>query len=169
MVARRNLLVSKLGTNIAHIHILQGLMSLQITDLHNKWVRAIVLAVNKQLSHDNRMVGGATERSNPPLGGSQCGRVNGEGLIAGVPGGSGFETADIGSVTQLGLCVAADDFVFLSALEEQLVLLGGALFPEGHLEDGKPVSVVQWLRGFDHLPGTYWRASHRVWVLRSTH
>src|SRR3954451_15899893 len=123
-VARRNLLVSKLGTNIAHIHILQGLMGLQITDLHHKWVRAIVLAVNKQLSHDNRMVGGATERSNPPLGGSQCGRVNGEGLIAGVPGGSGFETADVGSVAQLGLCVAADDFVFLSALEEQLVLLG---------------------------------------------
>jgi hypothetical protein len=60
------------------------------------------------------------------------------------------------------LCVAADDFVFLSALEEQFVLLGGTLFPEGHLEDRRPISLVQCRHGFDHLPGTCWHASHRV-------
>jgi hypothetical protein len=59
--------------------------------------------------------------------------VDGKGLVVGVPGGSGLEAADVGSVAQLGLGVASDDLVFLGGLEEELFLLGGALFAEGNL------------------------------------
>ena len=127
-------LVPKLGTNVTDIYVLQGLVGLQVADLHDEGVRTVVLATDIQLSHDHRVVGSAAEGTNPPLRGSECGRVDGEGLVIGVPGGGGLETADIGSVAQFSLGVATDDLVFFGTLEEQLVLLGAALFAKGHLE-----------------------------------
>lgn len=127
-------LVSKLGTNVTDINVLQGLVGLQVANLHNEGMRTVVLATDIELSHDHSVVGSATEGTDPPLGGSECGGIDGEGLVIGVPGGGGLEAADIGSVTQFGLGVATDDLVFFGPLEEQLVLLGAALFAEGHLE-----------------------------------
>lgn len=129
----QNLLIAKLGANIAHIYIVQRLVGLQVTDLYNEWVRTVVLAIDIQLSHHYGVVGRATKRSNPPLGGCQCGGVDGECLIVGVPSGGGFQATHVRSVTELGLSVATNNLVFLSAFEEQLVLLGGSLFAEGHL------------------------------------
>lgn len=108
-------------------------MCLQVTDLDNEWVGTEVLAIDVQLGHHHGVVCCAAKRSNPPLGGCQCGGVDGESLIVGVPGGGGLQTTDVGSMTKLSLRIAADDLVFLSALEEKLVLLGGSLFAEGDL------------------------------------
>lgn len=157
---RTDLLVAKLGTNIAHIYIIQGLMGFEVTDLHNEWVRTVVLAINKQLGHNHSVIGRAPERSDPPLRSSQCWGVDGECLIVGVPGGGGFQTAHVRSVTQFCLRIAADDLVFFCAFKEQLVLLGGALFPESHLDNDQS-GQLDFCRGDAiYLPGTCWRANH---------
>jgi hypothetical protein len=128
------LLVTELRTNITNIYVLHGLVGLHVANLHHEGVRAIVLSTDEKLSHDHGMVGSAAERANPPLGGSECGGVDGEGLVLGIPGSGSLETANVGSVTQLGLGIATDDLVLLGALKEVLVLFGAALFAEGDLK-----------------------------------
>lgn len=130
-----DLLVTKLGANIAHIYIIQWQVSFKITDLHDEWVRTVVLAIDKQLSHNNGVIGRATEGSNPPLRGSQCWGVDGECLIVGVPGGGGFQTAHVRSVAQFRLRIATDNLVFFCTFKEQFMLLGSALFSESNLDN----------------------------------
>ena len=132
---RAVLLVAKFGANIAHIYIIQWLMGFEVTDLHDEWVRTIVLAINKKLGHNHSVIGRATERSNPPLRRSQCWRVDGECLIVGVPGGGGFQTAHVRSMAQLCLRVATDNLVFFCAFKEQLALLRSSLLAKSHLDN----------------------------------
>ena len=128
-----NSLVSELGTDIANVNIFHGLVGLQITNLDHEGVRTIVLACNIKLSHHHGVVGCATQRTNPPFGGSQCGGVDDESLVLGIPGGGRFEAANVRTVSQLGLSITSDDLVFLSTLKEELVLLGGSLLTESDL------------------------------------
>lgn len=128
-------LVTELRPNITHIDVLQRLMGLEITDLDDKRMGAVILAPDIQLRHHNSMVGGAAQRPNPPLGRSQGRRVNGEGLIFGVIRRARLQASDIGPVAQFGLGVAPENLILLRALKEDLVLFGGPLFAEGDLEE----------------------------------
>lgn len=159
-IVRTDLLVTKLGTNITHIYIIQWLMGFEVTDLHNERVWTVVLAINKQLGHNHSVIGRATEGSDPPLRSSQCWGVDGECLIAGVPGGGGFQTAHVRSVTQFCLRIATDDLVFFCTFKEQFVLLGGALFPESHLDSDRNGQLDSLAEDAVYLPGTCWRVNH---------
>lgn len=96
-------------------------------------MRAVVLAADEQLCHDHSVVGSATQGSDPPLGSCQGGRVNSEGLVLRVPGGGGLQSTHIRAVAQFRLCIASQYLVVLCRLEEEFVLLGGTLFPQGDL------------------------------------
>lgn len=117
------------------MNVLKGLVGLQITDVDHKWVRAVVFAIDNQLGHHNSMVRRSTEGSNPPFGGSQGGRMDHKGLVRGIPCSGGLETADIRAMTQFSLSIAANDFVPLGTFEEEFMLLRGALFSEGNLDN----------------------------------
>ena len=79
------------------------------------------------------MVGGAAEGADPPLAGSQSGRVDDKGLVLGAPGGCRLETSYVGAVAELGLGVTTNVLVVSCGFEELLVLLGRALVTEGDL------------------------------------
>lgn len=129
-----NLLVSKLGTNIAHVDILQRLVCLHVSDLDDERMGSVGLSIDDQLSHHHGVVGSSTQRADPPLGGSQAGRVDDEGLVLGAPGRGRLETADVRTVAQLRLRIASDDLVFLCPVQEELVLLWSSLLSKSDLE-----------------------------------
>lgn len=54
-------------------------------------------------------------------------RMEDERLIFWRPSRGSFEPPDVTSMSQFSLRVASDDFVVLSGLQEELVLLGGSL------------------------------------------
>lgn len=56
-----------------------------------------------------------------------------EGLVVWIPCGGGFEAANIGTVAQLSLSVASNDFISLSWLQKELVLLWSSLVSESYL------------------------------------
>lgn len=125
--------VSELWTDISNVDAVERLVGLEIADLHHEWVWAVGLAGEDELGHDNGMGGGAAEGANPPLGGSEVWRVNNKGLVGWIPGCGGLETADVGAVAKLGLCVTSNVLVSLCWLEEELLLLLGGLVLEGGL------------------------------------
>lgn len=119
--------VTKLGANITNVDVLQRLMCLQVSDLNTERCRAVGLSVNDELCHDNCVVGGTSKRSNPPFACCEMWRVDGEGLVFGIPGRGSLETTDVGTMTKLSLGVAADDLVILCLGEPQVLLLFCAL------------------------------------------
>jgi hypothetical protein len=125
--------VAKLGTNVANVDVLERLVCLEITDLDDEGVGTVGLVVDVQLSHDNGVVGCTAKGANPPLAGSQGGRVDDEGLVLGAPGSCCLEASYVGAMAKLGLGVTANVLVVSSGLEELLVLLGRALVTEGDL------------------------------------
>lgn len=77
--------VTELGTNVTNVDVLERLVCLEVTDLDDEGVGAVGLVVDVQLSHDDGVVGSAAERADPPLAGSQGGRVDDESLVLGTP------------------------------------------------------------------------------------
>lgn len=126
-------LVSVLGTNVTHVNVLQRLVRLHVADLHHEGMRSIVLPTDHQLRHHDGMVRGPSQRANPPLGGRQGRRVQGKGLVFGIPRRRQLETADVRTVTQFRLRITSDDPEVLRGLEEELVLLGSSLFSQSDL------------------------------------
>lgn len=63
--------VAKLGANVSNVDVGQRLVRLEVSDLHDKRVRAIRLALDDELGHDDSVVCSAAQRANPPLGGRQ--------------------------------------------------------------------------------------------------
>lgn len=148
-------LVTKFGANVTHVHILQWLVGLEIANLYDEWVGPVTFTTDEELSHHYCVVRSATERANPPFGGSQGRRVDGEGLIGGVPGGGGLETADVGAVTQFGLSITTNNLVFGGALKEELMLFGGTLLTKGHLFKARGQLAMFYVRWDVHLEETY--------------
>ena len=105
-------------------------MGLEVSNLNDKWVWSVRLAINDQLSHDGGEVCHSSERSNPPLGRSKMRRVDCEGLVIGVPCCCRLQSSDVTSVSQLSLRVTSDVVVVLCRLEVLLVLLWGSLVPQ---------------------------------------
>ena len=103
--------VSKLRANVTNVNILKRLMSLEVSNLYNKWVRSVRFAAHNQLGHDYGIVGGAAERSNPPFACGEMRRVQNERLVFWIPGRCCLEATNIGSVTKLSLGVTTDDLV----------------------------------------------------------
>jgi hypothetical protein len=133
--------VTELGTDVANVDVLERLVGLEIADLDAEGGRAVRLALDDQLRHDNCVVGSAAQRTNPPFACREMGRVDGEGLVVLVPCGGRLEAADIGAVAQLCLRIAADDLVVVGLGEPLLLLLGGTLLAEGDLNRKRHVSV----------------------------
>jgi hypothetical protein len=113
--------------------ILERLMSLKVSNLDDERMRAVWLAGNDQLRHHDGVVGSLSQSTNPPFGCRQVRGVDNECLIRGIPSSSGFQTSDIGSVTQLGLGIAPNVLVGLCRLKEELVLFGRSLVPDRFL------------------------------------
>lgn len=126
---RDHSLIAELRTDVSDVDILQRLVGLQITNLDNERVGAIVLASDEQLGHNHGMVGSATQRADPPLRGSQGRRVDCESFVVRVPSGCCFQATDVGTMAQFRLCVTSNDLVFRSWFKEELLLLRGSLFP----------------------------------------
>ena len=53
-------LVSKLRPNITNVYVLERLVRLQVSNLHHEWMRAIVLAIDIELGHDNSKIGSSS-------------------------------------------------------------------------------------------------------------
>jgi hypothetical protein len=138
--------VTELRTDITNVDVLQWQVCLEITDLDNKWMRAERLAVDDQLGHYYGMVGGTSERSNPPLGRCEMGRVDSESLVIRVPCSCCLQSSYVGAVAQLGLCVTTNVLVVLCGLKELLVLLCVALVSEGDQEHALVQTVGARLR-----------------------
>jgi hypothetical protein len=115
--------VTELGADIPDVNILQRLVGLEIANLHAERCWAVRLAVDYELSHDNRVVGSTAERTNPPLACREMGRVNGESLVVGVPRSRRLQAANVGAMAELGLGVASDDLVVVGEGEPFLLLL----------------------------------------------
>lgn len=95
-------------------------------------MRAVVLAVDVKLSHDDCVVCGSTEGSDPPLGSRQRRGVHGECLSVRVPCRPSLETSDVGAMAELGLGVGTDvDVRFSFVEEESLLFLGGLISQSG--------------------------------------
>ena len=92
---------AELGTNVANGDTGQRSVVFEAADLHTEWMRTKVLAVQDETGHDDGVVGSLAETTNPPLGGSQGGRVDLElvGLVD--VRGSGLQTLDVGTVADL--------------------------------------------------------------------
>lgn len=120
---------TKFGTDITNVDVRERLVCLQVTDGHDKGVRTKSLPLNDQLGHDGGVVGDLSQRSNPPLGGSQRRRVDCERLVLWIPCCCRLEPSHVGSMAQLRLRIASNDFKLLRLLEEELVLLWSALLP----------------------------------------
>lgn len=108
-------------------------MRFQIANLDYKWMRAIRFARQDKLCHNHCEVGGLAERSNPPFSRSQVGRVDGEGFIIRVPGGSRLQSSDVRAMSELGLSIASDVLKVLGLGEKDLLLLRGPLIAESSL------------------------------------
>lgn len=119
--------VTKLGTNVTDVDVLERLVCLEITDLNDEGVGAVGLVVDIQLSHDDSVIGSAAEGADPPLAGSQGGRVDDEGLVFGAPCCCRLETSYVGTMAKLSLSVTTNVLVVSCRLQELLVLLGRAL------------------------------------------
>lgn len=88
-------LETELWSNITDMDVLERLMSLQIADLDDKWVWAVALAVDDELSHNGGIVCGLSKSTDPPLGSSEIWRVQSEGLVIRIPCCGGFKTSNI--------------------------------------------------------------------------
>lgn len=126
--------VTKLGTNVTNVDVLERLVCLQITDLDAEGRGSVGLAVDDELRHNYRVVGCAAERADPPLTGRQMRRVDCEGLVVGVPGSSSLKTTDVGTMAKLSLSIAADDLVVVGQSEPLLLLFGRSLSLKSDLE-----------------------------------
>ena len=115
--------VTELGTDVANVDVRERLMGLQVTDLDAEWCRAVGLALNDELGHDDGVVCRAAEGPDPPFAGGQVRRVQCEGLVVLVPDGCCLESTNVGSVAKFGLSVASDDLIVLSLGEPLLLLL----------------------------------------------
>jgi hypothetical protein len=73
--------ISKLGTNVSNMDVLQWLVGLQVSDLNAEGSWAVRLATHHELGHYDRVVCSATERTNPPFACCKVRRVNGKGLV----------------------------------------------------------------------------------------
>lgn len=131
---RTHVVVTKLGSNVTDMSTLQRFVRLQVSDLNHKGMRSVVLAVDIELGHDNRMVCRSTEGADPPLGCREGRRVQGEGLSVRVPCSLGFETSDVRAVTEFGLGVGTDVDVCLSLVEEESFLFFCGLVSQGGLQ-----------------------------------
>jgi hypothetical protein len=133
--------VTEFGANVTNVDVLEWLVGLQIADLDAEGSRAVGLALDDQLRHDDCVVGSAAQRTNPPFARREMGRVDGEGLVVLIPGGGCLETTDVGAVAQLCLRIAADDLVVVGFGEPHFLLLGGTLLAECDLNRERRVSV----------------------------
>ncbi|TKW50409.1 hypothetical protein CTA1_8296 [Colletotrichum tanaceti] len=133
--------VAELGPDVADVDVGEKLVGLLVADGHDEGVRADVLAVEDQLGHDDGVGGGPAQGTDPPLGGSQMRRVQDKRLVGGVPRGRGLQATDVGAVAEFGLGVASEDLVVLGRLEEELVLLRGALLAQGDEEHARMESI----------------------------
>jgi hypothetical protein len=119
-------------------------MRLKVSNLDDERMRAVRLAGNDQLRHHDSVVGGLSKGTNPPFGCRQVRRVDNERLIRRIPSSGGFQTPNVGSVTQLRLGIAPNVLVGLGRLKEELVLLGRSLIPDRFLTQiDKPLMQVQ--------------------------
>jgi len=125
--------VTELGADVTNVDILERLVGLEVSDLHNKGVRAVRFALDNELSHDDGKVGSAAKRTDPPFRSSQSGRVDDESLVFFVPRRRRLESSHVGAVAELRLGVTANVLVVPSLCEELFVLLWGALIAEGDL------------------------------------
>jgi hypothetical protein len=133
--------VTEFGANVTNVDVLERLVGLQIADLDAEGSRAVGLALDDQLRHDDCVVGSAAQRTNPPFACREMRRVDGEGFVVLVPGGGCLETTNVGAVAQLCLRIAADDLVVVGFGEPYFLLLGGTLLAERDLNRKRRVSV----------------------------
>jgi hypothetical protein len=122
--------VAKLGTDISNVNVVEGLVSLQVSDLNTEGGRAVRLAANHELSHHNGIVGSATKRTDPPFACCEMRGVDGESFVIGVPCSRGFQSAYVGTMAKLSLGVASNDLVVVGQSEPLFLLLGCTLLPE---------------------------------------
>ena len=83
---------------------------------------SVALAIDYQLGHNHRMVGHLSKGADPPFGRSQMWSVHRERLIFWIPGCRCLKTAHIRSMSKFCLRIAADIFIVLRFLKEELVL-----------------------------------------------
>jgi hypothetical protein len=100
---------------------------LQVSDLNAERCWSVRLAVDGELSHHDSVVGCAAQRPNPPFTGSQMWRMDGEGLVVGVPSSCGLESADVRTVAKLRLSIATDDLVVFGLCKPLFLLFGSSL------------------------------------------
>ena len=55
------ILIAELRSNITNANVFQRLVCLQVSDLHDERMRTVWFAIDDQLRHDNRMVGGLSK------------------------------------------------------------------------------------------------------------
>ena len=111
-------------------------MRLHVSDLADERVWPVVSALDDELCHHHRVVCSPSKGPNPPLRRREVGRVEGEGLIFGIPSTGSLQATNIGTVAQFRLSITPDMFVVLGRLEEELLLLWSSLATESRLEDG---------------------------------
>jgi hypothetical protein len=110
-----------------------------VSQLDNKDLDAVVLAVDKQTSKAGGVGGRVGGSSNPPLGGSSVGGVDDELVRVLDVGGGGLKTGHVGAMAQLGHSKAAVEALDVrGALSHPVVvLLLGAGTPDGAHEQAR--------------------------------
>ena len=124
---------AKFRVDVTDVSIFKRLVGLEVADLDDEGVGTIGFFVNYELRHDDGVVGKAAERADPPFASGEIWRVQREGLVGGVPDGDSFEAPDVAAMGELGLRVAADDFVALGFLDVEVVMFGSALISKFEL------------------------------------
>ena len=68
-------IIAELWANVSYMNAFEGFMSFHISDLADERVWTIRLSSEEKLRHDNSMIRGTSERTDPPLRGCKMGRM----------------------------------------------------------------------------------------------
>ena len=105
-------IISLLWSNVANDATRKGLAGLNVADLNNNGMRTTTLALDDELRHDNGVICGSAQTTNPPLCRGHRGGMDDELLRRIIVGASRLESLNVGSVPELGLGVTSNDLEF---------------------------------------------------------
>jgi len=119
-------LIADLVSHVTALDTVQLRVVFRTSDLDHKWLDSVVVFPNDAASEHESMRRMLTESARPRLGRLLVGSVDHKLVGFKVESGRGLKASHVGAMTQLGLCVAADNREFVSHWQPFILLLFGA-------------------------------------------
>lgn len=112
-----------LRPHVPHLNSRKRPQSLRVPDRHQKSMKSVAPACNYELGEQGGVGAVNPEVADPPLGRRDCGTVDEEAVGFRLKGRSGLQPLNVRPMSQLRLCVAAQNLPFEGRLVEGPALL----------------------------------------------